>query len=179
MRYLYSQNVIHRDLTPDNILLDRDLNVRICDFGDSASPDYPQLPPPDAPNRVARWPDVISRYSAPEIYYNMTVAENDVFSFGMILYELVIGRTAFSKRMTVSQMALALVMKDWRPDIPRNVMPATANLIQDCLAIDYRARPSFIDILHRLKAIGFKLMPGVKSEKISDFVNAIENNESF
>jgi serine/threonine protein kinase len=97
----------------------------------------------------------------------------------MILYELIIGRTAFSKRMTVSQMALALVINKWCPTIPSNVISATGDLIRDCLAIDYRARPSFIKILHRFKAIGFKLMPGVNSEKISEFVNSIENSEIF
>jgi hypothetical protein len=97
----------------------------------------------------------------------------------MILCKLIIGRTALSKRMTVVQMALALVIEKWCPTIPDNVTSATTDLIQNCLAIDYRAHPSFIEILHRFKAIEFKLMPGVNSEKISEFVNSIENSESF
>jgi serine/threonine protein kinase len=97
----------------------------------------------------------------------------------MILYELIIGKPVFPKRMTVSQMALALIIEKWCPTIPDNVISATADLIRDCLAIHHRARPSFIGILHQLKAIGFKLMPGVNSEKITEFVKTIEDSESF
>jgi hypothetical protein len=73
----------------------------------------------------------------------------------MILYEIIIGRPACSRAMTVSQMACAMVTKDWRPTIPDDVIPANANLIQYCLAIDYRE-------------------PG-----ISTFINSIEAGEFF
>ena len=33
IKFLHSANVIHRDITPSNILFDNQLNVRICDFG--------------------------------------------------------------------------------------------------------------------------------------------------
>jgi serine/threonine protein kinase len=41
MRYLHSQNVIHGDLTPANILLDREWNVRISIFRQNISPNNP------------------------------------------------------------------------------------------------------------------------------------------
>lgn len=33
VKFLHSRNVIHRDLKPANILIDKDCNVKICDFG--------------------------------------------------------------------------------------------------------------------------------------------------
>lgn len=37
IRFLHSANVMHRDIKPANILIDNDLNVKICDFGLSRS----------------------------------------------------------------------------------------------------------------------------------------------
>jgi serine/threonine protein kinase len=184
MRFLHSQNVVHRDLTPENILIDFDWNVRICDFGCSVSPVYSQPVLPMDHNRSELWRTIDCRYGAPECFRNMTVPASeapqaDVFSFGLILYELIIGRPVFPKDIHPYKVAAILGMDDWRPCIPDDTIPEAADLIRDCLAINYRDRPSFIDIVHRLKAVGFKLMPGVNSEKINKFVNKIEATEVF
>jgi serine/threonine protein kinase len=176
MRFVHSQNVIHRDLTPDNILLDCNWNVRICDFGHSVSLDHPQPPPPIRESTTEFWRAVSSRYLAPECYNDIIVQEGDVFSFGMILYELVIGRPVFPKHMSSYGVPMELLADGWQPDIPDSVIPAAANLIRDCLAVDYRMRPSFIRILRRLKKIQFKLMAGVNSEEIAAFVEKIEDS---
>jgi TPR repeat protein len=178
MRYIHSQNVIHCDLIPRNILLDWDWKVRICDFGHSILPDPPNPTPPilERPNQY--WPSVVSHYLAPECYNGVTFMESDVFSFGMILYELIIGRAIFSRRETPFYVALALFNKDWKPDIPESVIPEAAELIRDCLAFKYEDRPSFTDILKRLKEIRFKLMTAVNSAKITAFVDSIEKWEA-
>jgi hypothetical protein len=73
----------------------------------------------------------------------------------------------------------ALGEADWHADIPDSVLPEAADLIRDCVATKYRDRPSFIKILRRLKKMQFKLMRGVNSAKVAEFVNTIENNEFF
>jgi serine/threonine protein kinase len=175
VRYIYSRGVIHRDQRPDNIFLD--WNIKIGEFGHSASPDQPKHQVPVDPGGVACWSDVMSRYASPGTYDDVTVPENDVFSFGMILDELILGRSAFQKEIGPLTVACALVQNDWCPDIPDTVVPVTNELIQDCLARDYHNRPSFTDILQRLEAIDFKLMSGVNLMKISEFIPAIEDQE--
>jgi serine/threonine protein kinase len=174
MRFIHSRGITHRNLTPHNILLDLNWNIRICGFGHNVSPDQPTIWTVIKSKGMVSWPDVISRYTAPEMNDDITVQENDVFSFGMILYELIVGRPVFPKDLNSRKVALALIMNDWRLDIPNTVIPITKALIRDCLAMDYRNRPSFDDILERLKEIEFQLIAGVRSVRITEFVKAVE-----
>jgi NIMA (never in mitosis gene a)-related kinase len=105
MRYLHSQQVIHCNLAPENILLDWDWNVRIGNFGHSISPDEPVVPIPDDPYHNAHWSFPNSHYLAPECYDSQYSWESDVFSFGLILYELVTREPAFPKHL--NELAIA------------------------------------------------------------------------
>jgi sterile alpha motif and leucine zipper-containing kinase AZK len=178
MRYIHSHNVIHCDLIPQNILLDWNWNVRICDFGDSTIFDPPNNPPPFFCREKQVLPSVASNYLPLECYESGPVPESDVFSFGMILYELIIGWPRFPKSMTRMQILAALIKEDLKPNIPESVIPGAARLIRDCVAIKYEDRPSFTDILKRLKEIQFKLILDVNSAKITAFVDKIEKWES-
>jgi sterile alpha motif and leucine zipper-containing kinase AZK len=168
MRYIHSCGIIHRSLPPANILLDWNWNIRITNFGHSHSCEHsavgllfgdPRCPPP-------------------EVYFDVIVPENDVFSFGLILYELIVGRSAFPYDMGSDQITGELVLRDWRAEIPKYVRTEMAELISDCLANNFKRRPSFSDILERLKEIEFKVIAGVNSSKVSEFVKTIEANET-
>src|SRR5205814_9211631 len=84
--------VVHRDLKPDNILLDRagELTARLTDFGIARVLDAPGLTTPEAligtPNYMA--PEVING-SRPD-------PAVDVYAMGIVLYELVVGRPPYA-----------------------------------------------------------------------------------
>ena len=79
IEYLHKCDIIHRDIKPENLLLDKDYNIRLCDFGWSTFHIYEE--------RTTFCGTY--EYMAPEILakkpYNYTV---DIWSLGVLLYEL-------------------------------------------------------------------------------------------
>lgn len=82
VEYCHSINVVHRDLKAENILLDKDFNVKIADFGFS---NY--FSPGAALETFCGSPD----YCAPELFLRLAYEgpEVDVWAMGVILYILV------------------------------------------------------------------------------------------
>jgi hypothetical protein len=124
-------------------------------------------------------------YLAPECYDNKTGPKCDVFSFGLILYELVVGRKALLKKRSQENVMKLLLVGQFRSTIPEWVLPELRELINECWADDPDDRPSFRGIFKRLKAMNFKVMPGVNPVKLVKFATemkkraeALEKGES-
>jgi serine/threonine protein kinase len=177
MRYLHSQGIIHYDLNPDNILLDWDWNVCIANFGHRIAISDPTVPTPDNPNLNCSWPSGDFHYLAPECYADQYDWESDVFSFGLILYELVAGEPAYPKHLSQLRIARQLIARDERPTIPAFVLPAVQRLIRKCWKNDPPCRPTFHQILDQLEAMNFKLTANVNSSKLSKFVKEVKGWE--
>jgi hypothetical protein len=71
-----------------------------------------------------------------------------------------------------------VAIKHALPDIPKSVLPSARELITDCWAEKPGDRPSFDEIVDRLKQMAFKVMPKFKAAKVSTFVKDIEEWES-
>jgi serine/threonine protein kinase len=177
MRYLHSQRIIHCNLTPDKVLLDCDWNIRIGGFGHSISSTEPVTPIPDESNGRQHGPSGNFHYLAPECYDNQYSCKSDVFSFGLILYELVACEPAFSKQLNQLAIAKLLIIDNKRPTIPAFVLPPVQSLIRKCWRRDRWRRPTFDQILERLKFMKFKLTANVNSSKLSEFVTKVKNWE--
>jgi serine/threonine-protein kinase len=80
---VHGQGAVHRDLKPDNILVDRRGLVRVVDFGLAAFAD-PRLG--FAPGSMGTF-----TYMAPETLFGRSTPASDVYSLGLLLYELFAG----------------------------------------------------------------------------------------
>nr|GME09893.1 serine/threonine-protein kinase STY17-like [Ipomoea batatas] len=93
------------------------------------------------------------RWMAPEVIehkpYNHKV---DVFSFGIVLWELLTGEIPYVF-LTPLQAAIGVVQQGLRPNIPKHTHPKLAELLENCWHQDPTKRPEFSEILEILKQI--------------------------
>ncbi|WWC85535.1 uncharacterized protein L201_000399 [Kwoniella dendrophila CBS 6074] len=92
-QYMHQMNVIHRDLKLGNLFLDSDMNVKVGDFGLAALIENPG----DRKKTICGTPN----YIAPEVLFDQDNGhsfEVDVWSIGVIMYTLLIGKPPFQTK---------------------------------------------------------------------------------
>jgi Tol biopolymer transport system component len=128
----HAAGVVHRDLKPGNIMLTRDGRVKILDFG-LARRD--RVPGADSTTMEVSHPGVIlgtPGYMAPEqVRGEATDARSDLFSLGVILYEMASGRRAFSGGSSIEVMNS--ILKDEPPELPPASPPALDRIVRRCI----------------------------------------------
>ena len=109
--YAHRQGVLHNDIKPANLLMDRSGRVFVTDFG-LARP----LDPPDG--AAGRGLSGTLRYMAPERFSGWFDELSDLYSLGITLYELVTQRPAFE---ATDRLALADAIVNVGPTSPRRI----------------------------------------------------------
>jgi serine/threonine-protein kinase len=138
----HAKGVVHRDLKPENIMLDEQGRVRLLDFG-LAKP-TPLEGSASTSANVTEEGRIIGTpgYMSPEQASGRPVdARSDVFSLGVVLYEMATGVPPFAGATRVE--TLVSIMRDEPlPVIRRNprVPPALSRVIERCLQKDMKRR---------------------------------------
>ena len=148
----HRKGIIHRDLKPSNVMLTTDGRVKVLDFG-LAKPLGRTAD--DSADATTQEGDLLGTmpYMAPErLRGDLGGPESDVFSLGVLVYELATGRRPFPSRgYTVIQEILGGRFDDLsgrRPDLPAWFV----DLVHDCLAPEPDSRPADAEeVLARLR----------------------------
>ncbi|KAI6667937.1 hypothetical protein NL676_007052 [Syzygium grande] len=155
MHHECSHPLIHRDLTSNNILLDRDYKAHVSNFGTA------RLLRPDSSNWIAIASTI--GYIAPELAYSIVPTEKcDVYSFGVVALETIMGkhpgdhvsRECLSPTQTESMMLNDVLDQRLSPSRlglqdARDVV-LIAKLAFKCLQADPRVRPTMGQVSREL-----------------------------
>ena len=127
--FAHTQGVVHRDIKPKNIMLTQDNEVKICDFG-LALITSADIADTQVMGRLGS-----PRYMSPEqVSEEMVTNQSDIFSLGVVAYELLTGYSPF-KADNISAIAKRITrephkpLTEFRDDIP----PALVHIIDRTL----------------------------------------------
>ncbi len=114
LRFAHRRDVIHRDVKPHNVMVLRDGRVKVTDFGIARAGDSDMT---EAGSIVGT-----AQYLSPEQARGQEVGpESDLYSVGVVLYEMLTGRVPFAGD---SAVAVAMKHVQERPMPPRQVLPS-------------------------------------------------------
>jgi len=138
LEYLHAQNILHRDIKLDNILIDLNNTVKICDFGVSK-----QI----KSGEVMRDQCGTPAYIAPEILLNKGYEGFgvDIWSAGVVLYTMLAGVVPF-KHKYLNDLHYSIIQGKYE-DI-ENISADAMKLLRGILEIDPKKRLSLQDILN-------------------------------
>jgi len=183
----HEAGIVHRDIKPENVMLRSDGYVKVLDFGlakfverrilglSSSDPEAVTQGESPVPQNVNTTPGVVMgtvSYMSPEQASGLHVdARTDIFSLGILLYEMLTGRLPF-EGTTASEIVISIIQKRPRPmarfapDVPLEMERIVNKALSKNVEERYQTVKDMLIDLKRLKrGLDFELVVGDEPEQ--------------
>ncbi|KAL7525348.1 hypothetical protein ACHAXR_003338 [Thalassiosira sp. AJA248-18] len=150
LEYLHGQDIVYRDLKPDNIGFNSDGQLKMFDFGLAKRITNADKSDDELYNLTGNTGSL--RYMAPEVAKNMPYSLSvDAYSFGVLFWQLCALSVPYAGYSCKMHSDL-VVGKGYRPSACASWPESWSLLMSQCWAADHRSRPSFEHILTVMNA---------------------------
>ena len=137
----HEQGVVHRDLKPANVKITRDDKVKVLDFGLAkameTAPAAANVTNSPTLSMMASQAGIVlgtAAYMSPEQAKGLPVDQrSDVFSFGVVFFEMLTGRQPFRGETVPDILASVLAREPELTHLPNDLNPRVAELLRRCL----------------------------------------------
>jgi serine/threonine protein kinase len=147
LQYLHTMNIVHRDMKPENILIDMIGRLKLSDFGLS------QFCPPD---HLVSTPCGSPCYASPELLSGNPYdgRANDIWGCGVILFAMVTGQLPWTKR---NQTQLFAQIRRGEYQIPNFLSQQCTDLITRLMTVDPQTRITLNEVFNHQFMIGAQI----------------------
>jgi serine/threonine-protein kinase len=161
--------IVHRDVTPANVMLDFRGGVKLSDFGIAKALD--SSVPPESEVIMGKLP-----YMSPEQASGQTTdARSDIFSLGLVLFELLTGETVYQPQ---NRQELLRLMSEYRIVPPKRLRQTIPDDLNDIVMKSLEKKPegrygSARDLLGALEHYMYHDRYGPTNEKLAEYIRSI------
>lgn len=136
LEFIHEREIIHRDVKPENILLDSDMRLKVTDFGSAKI-----LGRKEEATETSKRSFVGSAdYVSPEVLRSEPATfASDIWAFGVVLFDFITGKSPF--RSATEFLTFQKVLK-CELEFPEGFNPAARSLVELCLNLEPNGRPT-------------------------------------
>lgn len=170
MRFLHFNHFVHKNLSPENVLIDKNWNSKVSGFG------YSVNLIDDVESSIQINKDKNNVFLAPEIFDEKDIdctEKVDVYSYG-ILVLFILSHGEYPNLLSSEGNEIFVVNENIKIELPDYLNDNAKSLVTSCCNCDPNKRPSFDQVLSFLKEHDYRIVKNFDSEALLQRITEIE-----